>query len=77
MMCFLKRQPPFDPALIDTEVYEGQLLRSKVHGYTLMPPPPIPGNVDREWTLAEKQMMRQNRAEAQAIYDRVKASDVP
>jgi hypothetical protein len=62
--------PPYDPALIDLDKYEGQLLVSKAHSRTLMPPPPIPAALaTRGWTLAELETMRRNRKEAVVLYE--------
>jgi len=60
--------PPYDPALVDLRVYEGELLMSKAHGGTLRPPPTTPGREDRDWTLAESQAMSANREAAMALY---------
>lgn len=66
---WLHRNPPYDPSLIDLQAYEGQLLKSKARGGTLMPPPTTPGRLDRDWTLAESEMMRVNREKAVALYE--------
>ena len=70
-MCIFCGRQAFDPFLIDLDAYEGELLRQKEHSITLRPPPLMPERRGREWTLAERQLMRANLAEAQAMYERV------
>jgi len=66
---WLSGNPPYDPSLIDLQAYEGELLRTKARGFTLRPPPTTPGRTDREWTLAESEVMRVNREKAEALYE--------
>jgi hypothetical protein len=66
---WLCRNPPYEPWLIDLQAYEGALLKSKARGGTLRPPPTTPGRTDREWTLAESQVMQTNRDKAMSLYE--------
>lgn len=65
----------FAPSLIDLVKYEKELLYSKRHGQTLMPPPSVPGlsSMGRKtrWTDSEMQAMRDNRVEAKRIYNEI------
>lgn len=59
----------FAPNLIDLVKYEKNLLYDREHGKKSVPIRPWPSN--RKWSESELQHMRDNRAAAQAIKDRI------
>lgn len=75
-------KPKFSPSLIDLVQYEKDLLYAVEHhdgeAYTLLlrPVPSIPGLVVGSWSESEMQAMRDNRKQAQEIYERI-ASRLP
>ena len=70
-------KPKFSPSLIDLEQYEKDLLfavehhAGETHRLLLRPVPSIPGLVVGSWSDSEIQAMRNNRKQAQEIYDRI------
>jgi len=65
---FEKRER-FAPDLINLRQYEMALLYAREHGK--MPIPVRPWHDNHRWTDSESQYMRDNRAQAQAIMDRI------
>ena len=68
-------EEPFAPDLIDLVEYEKELLYQKSRGVPLRPPP----NVTKfrgGWTVAELQAIADNRSEANAIRERIEASEI-
>jgi len=66
-MCNIFKRKP-DPQLINLEKYTNDVKRQKVP----LPPPPIPGRGDRQWTKLELEMMDENRNKATEIYNKAK-----
>ena len=62
----------FEPDLIDLKQYEADLLSGLARGWEPKPPPTTVHRLGG-WTEAELVEIRKNRAEAIAIYERIKA----
>ena len=70
MMCIFGRKP--NPDLIDLHKYEHDCMRWKRQGTTPRPPPMIPGLLHGSFTEEENAIMRDNRIQADEIYEAYK-----
>lgn len=70
---FFGTKRTYDPDIIDLRKYEADCLYYQANGGPMYPPPPIPGLLMAQWTIAEMEAMRANRDAADEIYERIKA----
>ena len=70
MMCIFRRKP--NPDMIDLHKYEHDCLRWKRQGITPRPPPMIPALLHGSFTEEENAIMRDNRLQADEIFEAYK-----
>jgi hypothetical protein len=69
-------RPKFAPSLIDLVQYEKDLLYYRRKRISLPPPPMIPGLLFGSWSNDELQAMRDNRKEAEKIYNEISRMNI-